>query len=299
MRLRNFKTRGRFVGSSACRFTASTSRGIKFGALKRYARRLGGRWLATGHYARLASRHGQRVLLKGADSRKDQSYFLHAVATQDLENVLFPVGGREKAEIRTIARDAGIKVADKKDSTGICFIGERPFAEFLAQYLPSEPGEIKTSDGEVVGRHLGLAYYTLGQRQGLQIGGLANHGDSPWYVAEKQVGTNTLIVVQGNDHPRLFSLRLEAANPHWIGPLPPVLADGAPFRCTAKTRYRQADQPCTVRLADADVIEVEFGQPQRSITPGQYVVVYDGDRCLGGATIEKTEALGSASASAV
>lgn len=266
------------------------NREIKFGTLKRYARRLGAEWLATGHYARLETKDGRTCLLKGRDPRKDQSYFLHGVSEKQFSNVVFPLGGYEKAEVRELAKTAGIRVADKKDSTGICFIGERPFAEFLRQYLPAEPGDIRTAEGELVGRHVGLAYYTLGQRQGLGIGGLKNHAHSPWYVAAKNEQRNELIVVQSNDHPRLFSRWLEASGVHWIGDPPAGIRCGGELRCAAKTRYRQPDQPCRARMVDSDRIEVVFDAPQRSVTPGQYVVLYLGDSCLGGGTIDRTAA---------
>ena len=264
------------------------NREIKFGVLRRYARRLGARRLATGHYARLETVRGRPRLLKGSDPGKDQSYFLHAVHARDLEDVLFPLGGLEKGQVRDIARCTRLPVAEKKDSTGICFIGERPFAEFLGRYVAGERGLIRDADdGSIVGTHHGLAFYTVGQRQGLGIGGVAHRPDAPWYVAAKNVETNELIVAQGHDHPSLYHDRLLADRMHWIDDPPARWPDGTPLRCHAKTRYRQPDQRCTVVCTGSDSIEVTFEQPQRAVTPGQYVVLYDGDRCLGGATIAR------------
>ena len=266
------------------------NREIKFGTLREYADRLGGRWLATGHYARLKRTGGERVELhKGRDEDKDQSYFLHAVEARDLTKVLFPLGGRLKSEVRDIARDAGLPVAEKKDSTGICFIGERPFARFLGEYLPTNPGEIKDLEGRTLGTHKGLAYYTLGQRRGLGIGGLAGLPPGAWYVAEKNREANELIVVQGSNHSRLYQDRLTATPMHWINGPPPGWSEGTPLECRAKTRYRQPDQACTAVRSGNGGLELRFDQPQRAVTPGQYVVLYQGSRCLGGARIEAAE----------
>jgi tRNA-specific 2-thiouridylase len=263
------------------------NRQIKFGVLRMYARRLGTAMLATGHYARLESRSGQPVLLKARDRSKDQSYFLHAVHGDDLRDVLFPIGHYLKSEVRELARNARLPVAEKKDSTGICFIGERPFEEFLSQYLPRSPGAIRTPEGDVLGEHRGLAFYTLGQRHGLILGGRKGFGEAPWYVAAKVPEDNALIVVQGRDHPLLRQNWLHATDVHWISTKPEWRMHGT-FRCTAKTRYRQPDVACTVsRVAETDV-EVLFDVPQRAITPGQYVVLYDGAQCLGGATIARS-----------
>ena len=261
------------------------NREIKFGVLWEYAKRLGGDKLATGHYARL-EHSGERVELhKGRDPGKDQSYFLHAVRAVDLTNVLFPLADKLKSEVRDIARKAALPLAEKKDSTGICFIGERPFAEFLGQYLPVTPGEIKDPEGRSLGRHRGLPYYTLGQRHGLGIGGLADRADDAWYVAAKNTATNELIVVQGKNHPRLFQNWLMASAMHWINGPPPGWLEGAALKCRAKTRYRQPDQTCTVVAGPNETVEVAFDTPQRAVTPGQYVVFYQGSRCMGGATI--------------
>jgi tRNA-specific 2-thiouridylase len=254
--------------------------------MRRYAQRLGATAIATGHYARVTTVDGEPRLLKGVDAGKDQSYFLHAVAATDLVDVLMPLGERLKSDVREIARLAGLAVAEKKDSTGICFIGERPFADFLSRYLPDNPGAIRDDLGIERGRHRGLAYYTLGQRHGLSIGGAADRPENAWYVADKDVARNELVVVQGHDHPLLLRAGLAATGVHWIGTPPAAWPSGKPLRCHAKIRYRQADQACTVVRTGTDALEVHFDVPQRTPTPGQFVVLYDGDRCLGGATIE-------------
>lgn len=271
------------------------NREIKFGVCFDYARRLGADWVATGHYARVT--HDARPrLLKGLDPDKDQSYFLHAMPAASLAHTLFPIGDRHKDEVRRIARELTLPVFDKKDSTGICFIGERPFAEFLSQYLPAQPGDIETPEGHRVGRHQGLMYYTLGQRQGLRIGGRSGADDAPWYVAGKDLERNVLRVVQGHDHPTLLSDRLLASRLEWVAGAPPA----GRFRCQAKVRYRQPDQVCEVQvLTDSAAgsgddnasrrLEVHFEVPQRAVTPGQYVVFYDGEECLGGGVIESTD----------
>lgn len=264
------------------------NREIKFGVLRDYAKRLGARKLATGHYARLESDATGVSLRKAVDAAKDQTYFLHAIRAEQLRDVVFPLGGLAKAEVRAIARAAGLAVSDKRDSTGICFIGERPFAEFLGRYLPSQPGPIETLDGEVVGEHVGLPFYTLGQRRGLAIGGRKHHGEAPWYVAGKRAAGNALIVVQGREHPALLADWLRARKTHFIQ-ADMRIAPGGTLRCSAKTRYRQPDRACRVRSGADDTIEVAFDAPQWAVTPGQYVVLYDGDRCLGGATIEAAE----------
>jgi tRNA-uridine 2-sulfurtransferase len=264
------------------------NREIKFGVLQTYARRLGGQQLATGHYARLDKRAGSTRLLKARDSNKDQTYFLHSVHGADLSAVVFPLGDLLKEDVRRLAREARLPVADKKDSTGICFIGERPFREFLGRYLPTRPGPIRTPEGTAVGTHRGLAFYTIGQRQGLGLGGQRAFGPEPWYVAAKDSERNILIVVQGHDHPLLQTNWLLATDWHWIGRPPRSLRTGSGFRCTAKTRYRQADVDCVLRSSGDDV-EIDFPQPQRAVTPGQYAVVYDGDHCLGGGIIVRAE----------
>jgi tRNA-specific 2-thiouridylase len=260
--------------------------------MRRYAERLGATQIATGHYARVDVDpvSGVPRLRKAVDTAKDQSYFLHAVAAADLVDVLMPLGELTKGEVREIARKAGLAVAEKKDSTGICFIGERPFAEFLRQYLPENPGLIRDDSGQERGRHRGLAYYTLGQRHGLALGGAADRPEAAWYVAAKDTARNELVVVQGHEHPLLKAGSLVAAGAHWIGPPPREWDRRLPFRCRAKIRYRQADQDCTVVRTGDDALEALFDEPQRTPTPGQFIVLYDGDRCLGGATIEAAAA---------
>ncbi|MEE4144775.1 MAG: tRNA 2-thiouridine(34) synthase MnmA [Halieaceae bacterium] len=259
------------------------NREIKFRAFLDYALMLGADAIATGHYARRGEADGRGTLLKGVDHNKDQSYFLHAVGHRELEQTLFPLGEMAKPEVRKLAQQHELATAKKKDSTGICFIGERRFRDFLQQYLPARPGEIRSLDGELLGRHQGLMYHTIGQRQGLGIGGLANHGDAPWYVVEKDLVHNVLLVAQGNDHPALFKSTLFTGEILWIAGSEPDL----PLACSAKVRYRQADQPCTVRR-EGGVYRVDFDQPQRAVTPGQSVVFYQGERCLGGGIIERT-----------
>lgn len=262
------------------------NRDIKFGVCFDYAKRLGADLIATGHYARVEHTPQPR-LLRAVDNAKDQSYFLHAISATALAKTLFPIGELHKDEVRRIAKQLALPTHDKKDSTGICFIGERPFAAFLSQYLPAQPGEIRSIEGRLIGQHRGLMYYTLGQRQGLGIGGRADAGESPWYVARKDLDTNILIVVQGHDHQALQQIALQAIDVTWIAGHPPATH----FTCTAKARYRQNDQQCSVEcLSDSQVL-VTFAQPQRALTPGQYVVFYDGDVCLGGGVIAVTEAV--------
>lgn len=262
------------------------NREIKFGAFRDYAKRLGGELLATGHYARTGVSDGQVQLMKGADKSKDQSYFLHAVSACALAETIFPLGDLLKADVRRIARDHGLAIHDKKDSTGICFIGERPFREFLATYLPADPGPIRTPEGKEVGRHQGLMYYTLGQRQGLGVGGRQDSGDAPWYVADKILEDNALVVVQG-EHPMLYSSSMETSNATWIGKPPEKLSRTGALSCSVKIRYRQPDQACLVRQEGSDLLEVSFAVEQRAVAPGQFAVFYDGDRCLGGAVIDR------------
>ncbi len=262
------------------------NREIKFGVFRDHARRLGGELLATGHYARTATIEGVPALLKGADQGKDQSYFLHAVSAEALAETVFPLGDMQKSDVRRIAKERGLVVHDKKDSTGICFIGERPFREFLSTYLPANPGPIHTANGSEVGVHHGLMYYTLGQREGLGIGGRQDAGEDPWYVVAKDPENYALIVDQG-DSPLRLSEGLIASQPNWIGQAPAGLAEG--LRCSAKIRYRQDDQRCTVYSVLDDGLFVRFDDPQRAVAPGQFVVFYQGDRCLGGAVIDNVE----------
>lgn len=252
------------------------NREIKFGALLQYARRLGAERVATGHYART----GDGRLYKGQDRNKDQSYFLHQVPSEALGQAVFPLGELDKGAVRRIAEQAGFENFAKKDSTGICFIGERPFRRFLAEYLPARPGDIVADDGDIVGRHQGLMYYTLGQRSGLGIGGRENRPDAPWFVVGKDLECNRLLVAQGHDHPALMADALDAEDLHWIGTPPPDA-----FRCTAKIRYRQSDQRCTLFPLPGGRLRAVFDTPQRAITPGQYAVFYNGDECLGGGVI--------------
>ena len=260
------------------------NREIKFKAFLDYALSLGADLIATGHYVRRRDSQGQSLLLKGLDGNKDQSYFLHAVGGEQIGKTLFPVGELEKPEVRRIAEEHGLATAKKKDSTGICFIGERRFSDFLKQYLPAQHGKIETVDGEEIGQHHGLMYHTIGQRQGLGIGGMKDASDEPWYVLAKDLTRNVLIVGQGNDHPWLFSGTLHASDIYWVNPIDL----SSPRRLTAKVRYRQSDQACVLKKT-ADGYRVTFEQPQRAVTPGQSVVFYDGEVCLGGGVIEQAE----------
>ncbi|TQV73538.1 tRNA 2-thiouridine(34) synthase MnmA [Exilibacterium tricleocarpae] len=267
------------------------NREIKFKVFLEYAQILGADLIATGHYVRRGDSGGKTHLLKGLDPNKDQSYFLHAVGATEFGQSLFPLGELEKPEVRRIAEQQGLTTHAKKDSTGICFIGERRFADFLQRYLPAQPGAIETPDGTLIGRHNGLMYHTIGQRQGLGIGGVKGASEAPWYVARKDLERNVLVVAQGSNHPLLFADRLHAGPAHWINGAPAGLDTDVGYRCCAKTRYRQADQACTVRtVAGNTALVVHFEQPQRAITPGQSVVFYDGDTCLGGAVIERAGA---------
>ncbi|MEM1437484.1 MAG: tRNA 2-thiouridine(34) synthase MnmA [Pseudomonadota bacterium] len=271
------------------------NREIKFGVFADYARRLGGYAVATGHYARLRPGRDGVELLKGRDPGKDQSYFLHAVSAEQLATAAFPIGSLVKDDVRRLASDAGLATHRKKDSTGICFIGERPFREFLSRFLPAQPGEIVDDAGKSVGEHHGLMYYTMGQRQGLGIGGRADASDAPWYVAGKDLARNRLRVVQGKDHPDLYTVAVVCDAIHWINAAPDALDNGA--RLTAKIRYRQADQRCTVRRVGTSV-RLDFDTPQWAVACGQYAVLYDGDHCLGGGAIDRIEAVPTHSESA-
>ena len=257
---------------------------IKFKAFLDYATTLGADYIATGHYVRRSEHDGQTYLLKGLDNNKDQSYFLHAVHQSKLARTLFPVGELEKPAVRKLAEDHDLITHNKKDSTGICFIGERKFTDFLKQYLPAQPGNIETDTGDIIGRHNGLMYHTIGQRQGLGIGGLKNYDESPWYVTEKDLERNVLVVVQGTKHPLLYSNSLSTLAIDWINSAPTTL----PFSCKAKVRYRQADQDCTIESTTDEGYIVTFAEGQRAVTPGQSIAFYQGDRCLGGGIIEKT-----------
>jgi len=266
---------------------------IKFKAFLDHALRLGADKIATGHYARV--RHntdsGLYELLKGVDASKDQSYFLHRLTQAQLSQTLFPVGEIEKTEVRRIADQAGLPNARKKDSTGICFIGERPFREFLNRYIAKAPGPIKTDAGRKIGQHQGLSFYTLGQRQGLGIGGIKEKGaqrgggkHTPWFVARKDMASNTLLVVQGHDHPWLLSAQLQADDLSWTAGKPPVVG-----QFQAKTRYRQQDAACTLTWTH-DNMQLDFPEAQWAVTPGQSAVLYDGEVCLGGGVISACSA---------
>ena len=259
---------------------------IKFKAFLEYATTLGADFIATGHYVRRADHDEHTYLLKGLDSNKDQSYFLHAVHQSKLAKTLFPVGELEKPAVRKLAEAHELVTHNKKDSTGICFIGERKFTDFLKQYIPAQPGDIQTDSGDVIGRHNGMMYHTIGQRQGLGIGGLKNYDESPWYVAQKDLERNVLIVVQGDQHPMLFSHTLTTLEIDWINEAP----TSYPFHCKAKVRYRQADQDCIIEKAQNDQLTVRFDRAQRAVTPGQSVAFYLQDRCLGGGIIESSDA---------
>ncbi len=254
---------------------------IKFKAFLDHALSLGAKHIATGHYAQVREINGEFQLLKGEDGTKDQSYFLYRLNQAQLAGTLFPIGHLYKRDVRKIARDHGLPNSAKKDSTGICFIGERPFREFLNRYLPHEPGEIQTPEGAVVGKHIGLMYYTIGQRQGLGIGGTRDGAGEPWFVVGKNMMQNILIVVQGHDHPALFRPVLSAADLTWISGQAPHCN----WVYAAKIRYRQPDAPCFITYLGDDRCEIEFAQPQWAVTPGQSVVVYESKVCLGGGVI--------------
>lgn len=261
------------------------NREIKFKTFLDEAHALGAEKIATGHYARVDFHEGHHRLLRAVDAAKDQSYFLHALGQQQLAATLFPLGEIEKPRVRELAREAALPTHAKKDSTGICFIGERDFRSFLAQYIPARPGEMRTPDGELIGEHQGVMYYTLGQRNGLGIGGRHGASGEAWYVVGKDVPANVLYIAQGGENRWLYSQRLQTETPNWVAGAAPA----AHFRCTARTRYRQLDQACVVNV-HSDGLEVRFDEPQRAVTPGQSVVFYDDEVCLGGAVIAATDA---------
>ena len=258
------------------------NREIKFGVLLDYARRLGAEAIATGHYARVGVRDGRPTLLRGRDANKDQSYFLHAIEREALAKVVFPIGDMVKSDVRRVAWERGLHNHARKDSTGICFIGERPFRRFLSTYLPARPGPMRTADGREVGEHQGLMYYTLGQRQGLGLGGMRG-GSGAWYVVAKDLAANALIVAQNHDHALLRSDTLWSGAINWLSPAP-----ASAFECAVKTRYRQPDQAARVELRDDGGAIVRFETIQRAVTPGQYAVFYRDELCLGGGVIERT-----------
>jgi tRNA-specific 2-thiouridylase len=262
------------------------NREIKFRTFLDHAIDLGAERIATGHYARIGRRDGRATLLRAVDTDKDQSYFLHAVGHEALERTLFPVGELRKPAVRALAADAGLPTHAKKDSTGICFIGERDFRGFLARFLAPDPGPVQTLDGQRIGEHQGLAFHTLGQRGGLGIGGVRGRPEAPWYIVGKDATSKTLWVDQDHDSPPLLAQRLRAIEPAWVAGAPPATR----FQAMAKLRYRQGDQDCAVEVGDDGLLDVRFAAPQRAATPGQSVVFYDGEECLGGAVIDATDA---------
>ncbi|WP_395788944.1 tRNA 2-thiouridine(34) synthase MnmA [Aquimonas sp.] len=262
------------------------NREIKFRTFLDHARALGAERIATGHYARVRKQAGRWQLLRGQDAGKDQSYFLYTLGQSQLAATLFPVGELPKSEVRRLAAEAQLQTHAKKDSTGICFIGERDFREFLGRYLPAREGEIVDPEGVLLGRHSGAFFYTLGQREGLNLGGVRGRPQAPWFVVGKDVDNNRLIVDQGHDSAYLQSQRLRCALPDWVDDAPPAER----FECTAKHRYRQADEACEVHVQSDGSLRVRFARPQRAVTPGQSIVFYAGEVCLGGAVIEATDA---------
>ena len=258
------------------------NREIKFKAFLDHAQVLGAQRIATGHYVRTLQRDGSFELLRGVDENKDQSYFLYALNQHQLAHALFPIGELDKSEVRAIAKQQRFIVHAKKDSTGICFIGERKFKDFLQRFIPAQPGDIVTTAGTRISEHSGLMYYTIGQRQGLGIGGIESGSDEPWYVIDKALDKNQLVVAQGVDNPGLFHSKCRITDLHWIS----GASNQAPEECSAKIRYRQQDTPCRFVESEADTAIIEFSTPQRAITPGQALVLYRGQQCLGGGTIE-------------
>jgi tRNA-specific 2-thiouridylase len=259
---------------------------IKFRAFLDHALALGAERIATGHYARVTREGGSSRLRLCADQAKDQTYFLYLLDQSQLERTLFPLAGLTKDQVRAIARGLGLPNAGKRDSTGICFIGERRFADFLARWIPRSPGPIETPEGRHLGEHQGLGFYTVGQRQGLGIGGVAGGAEAPWFVAAKDPERNRLVLVQGANHPLLLSRSLTTGRPHWIAGQPP---GPAPFSCLVRLRHRQPLEPCELLALDGETCRVRFARPQRAVAPGQAAVFYLGDECLGGGTVERAE----------
>lgn len=262
------------------------NREVKFKHFLDAAQALGAERIATGHYARVDQHQGSWRLLRGADRSKDQSYFLHQLGQAQLARTLFPIGELEKPALRALAAEAGLGTATKKDSTGICFIGERDFRQFLSQYLPARQGQICDADGVVIAQHPGVFYFTIGQREGLNIGGVRGRAQAPWFVVGKDVASNTLYVEQDSNSPWMLSRRLRSEAMHWVSGQAPARS----FRCTAQTRYRQPDEDCQVSVREDGSLDVLFDRPQRAVTPGQSLVLYDGPVCLGGAVIAATDA---------
>lgn len=257
---------------------------IKFKAFLDFALDLGADYIATGHYAQIDRSENKIIMIKGFDNNKDQTYFLYTLQQDQLAKSLFPVGELDKSVVREIAQNAGFDTANKKDSTGICFIGERKFTEFLQRFLPAQPGEIVNTDGEVIGKHQGLMYYTLGQRQGLGIGGLKKADEAPWFVLDKDLDNNQLIAGQGHAHELLLKQQLRASQLHWVAGIAPAES----FNCYAKIRYRQEEQACQVQIIKNECI-VCFEEKQRAITPGQSIVFYQDNICLGGGIIDEIQ----------
>lgn len=257
---------------------------IKFKVFYDYAKSLGADFIATGHYAKIIIKDNVPGLYKSKDRNKDQTYFLHAIDKKVLENTLFPLGEILKTEVREIAQTLNLKNHAKKDSTGICFIGERRFKTFLNEYMLAKPGVIESTEGKILGKHDGLMFYTLGQRQGLNIGGIKDSIGEPWYVVDKDIKNNKLIVAAGQNHPLLFANGLTCGSIHWLVDEKTI---ELPMTCHTKTRYRQEDKPCVISPADGNKHHIIFSEPQRAVTPGQYVVFYNKNQCLGGAVIEE------------
>lgn len=259
------------------------NREVKFKVFLNHALAMGAEKIATGHYAQIVEHEGQFLLKRAIDTNKDQTYFLYTLNQAQLSKSLFPLGHLHKPQVREIADKAGFVTHDKKDSTGICFIGERNFRDFLSQFIPAQPGLMQTADGQTIAEHQGIMYYTLGQRKGLGIGGKNDSTDAPWFVVGKKIKENILIVEQGHDHPLMFSDTLTAIDISWVSGVQPTL----PYQCTAKTRYRQTDQPCTISFNDNKQLEIVFHHKQRAMTPGQSIVFYQDDVCLGGGIIDQ------------